>query len=78
MITLLSRNDTKIRKQVEVDKDDFEWYISTHSNTSTYNTGFSNLMAMLLKSYREVCQENNSSLKDLTTLASRELKNGTL
>lgn len=66
------RDETKIRKQIEVTKDDFEWYIRTHHvGDDTNKTGFSALMAMLLHSYRTVCE--NPSEHDLKTVSFRDL-----
>lgn len=71
------RNNGKIRKHIEVDKLDFEWYIRTHEmDSSTDKTGFSLTMRMLLSAYREVCENgsNKADKRSLTLSAAQNVK----
>lgn len=71
------RDNNKIRKHIEVDRSDFEWYIKTHEmDSSTDKTGFSLTMRMLLSAYRQVCENGNGKVdkRSLTLSAAQHVK----
>lgn len=70
------RSEFKTRKQVEVWKDDFEWFKRTHGQEAS----FSWLTSILLHAYREVCENPDKygltsvTPDKLTTAASLTIK----
>ena len=80
----MSRSTQKVRKQVEIWTEDFVWYISTHNMGDDVNrTGFSHLVATLVKAYREVCESplefniKTADLKSLTLSAAKHARQET-
>lgn len=70
------RDERKLKKHIEVLRDDFEWYIKTHELADdTGRTGFSGLMAMLLHSYRTVCENPKEFASHMLAIAQVDLTN---
>lgn len=54
---MIDRNPLKVRKQVEILVEDYEWFIRTHSvETDSPRTNFGATISMLLHAYRTVCE----------------------
>ena len=69
------RNPNKVRRTTEFDKEDYEWYIRTHNASDDMNkTGFSATISMLLKAYREICEEEKVDLKTLARRAAKHVQ----
>jgi hypothetical protein len=58
------RQKFKIRKQVEVWKEDYEWYLRTHG-TETKPASLSHIVNILLHAYRTGCENRNISIVSL-------------
>jgi len=52
---MTQRSPYKTRKQIEIPKDDYEWFLLRHPGAS-----LSWLMTLLLHSYRTVCEDKGS------------------
>lgn len=65
------RDENKVRKQIEVLKNDYEWFIKHHEiEVDSLRTGFSGMMMLLLHSYRTVCENPNEfDLKRVDTIS---------
>jgi hypothetical protein len=59
-----NRTQFKIRKQVEVSKDDYEWFLREHPEAS-----LSWIVNILLQQYREVATSKIITVKDVATEA---------
>lgn len=70
------RDENKVRKQIEVLKDDYEWFIKHHEiEVDSLRTGFSGMMMLLLHSYREVCENEKSDPISITLKAAEMVRN---
>jgi hypothetical protein len=64
------RDDTKIKKKIEVYKDDFEWFLRTHEiDGDTSRTGFPAVINMLFHCYRTVCENPKEHMEEMEGLA---------
>lgn len=70
------RDSRKIKKHIEVLIADYEWFIKTHELAEdSSRTGFSGLMAMLLHSYRTVCENPKEYAEKMVGIAKVDITN---